>query len=131
MTTGASWNTGSTGALRPLKAQCCDALVMSALGMDRGGHGLCSGDLFSTWVWRRCALTTRRQVSELASELAMCSPTCPTSVGLISSVRACSLQSCPILCEPLDCSSPGSSVHGILHARIPEWVARHSCRGSS
>ena len=32
-------------------------------------------------------------------------------------------QSCPTLCYPLDCSRPGSFVHGILQARIPEWVA--------
>ena len=31
-----------------------------------------------------------------------------------------SLQSCPALCNPMDCSLPGSSVHGILLARIPE-----------
>jgi len=33
------------------------------------------------------------------------------------------LQSCPILCDPMDCSPLGSSVHGILQARILEWVA--------
>ena len=32
-------------------------------------------------------------------------------------------QSCPTLCVPMDCSPPGSSVHGILQARILEWVA--------
>ena len=32
-------------------------------------------------------------------------------------------QSCPIFCDPMDCSLPGSSVHGILQARILEWVA--------
>ena len=32
-------------------------------------------------------------------------------------------QSCPILCDPADCSLPGSSVHGILQARTLEWVA--------
>ena len=30
---------------------------------------------------------------------------------------------CPTLCDPMDCSPPGSSVHGILQARILEWVA--------
>ena len=35
------------------------------------------------------------------------------------------------LCNPMDCSPPGSSVHGILQARIPEWVAMPSSRGSS
>ena len=42
-----------------------------------------------------------------------------------------SLQSCPTLCNPLDSSPPGSSVHGILQARILEWVAMPSSRGSS
>ena len=32
-------------------------------------------------------------------------------------------QSCPTLCDPMDCSPPGSSVHGILQARTLEWVA--------
>ena len=38
---------------------------------------------------------------------------------------------CPILCDPNGCSLPGSSVHGILQARILEWVAISSSRGSS
>ena len=32
-------------------------------------------------------------------------------------------QLCLTLCDPMDCSPPGSSVHGILQARILEWVA--------
>ena len=32
-------------------------------------------------------------------------------------------QSCPILCDPMDCSQSGSSVYGLLQARILEWVA--------
>ena len=32
-------------------------------------------------------------------------------------------QSCPTLCDPMDCSLPGFSVHGILQARTPKWVA--------
>ena len=42
-----------------------------------------------------------------------------------------SLQSCPSLCNRMDCSPPGSSVHRILQARILEWVAMPSTRGSS
>ena len=41
------------------------------------------------------------------------------------------LQSCPTLCDPMDCSPPGSSVPGVLQARILEWVAMPSSRGSS
>ena len=40
-------------------------------------------------------------------------------------------QSCPALCYPVDCSPPGSPVHGISQARILEWVAISSSRGSS
>ena len=46
-------------------------------------------------------------------------------------VCAKSLQSCPALCDPMDCSPPGSSVHGVLQARILEWVVMPSSRGSS
>ena len=39
-------------------------------------------------------------------------------------LRACSVtQSCPTLCNPMDCSPPGSSVHGISQAKILKWVA--------
>ena len=40
-------------------------------------------------------------------------------------------QACPTLSNPVDCSPPGSSVHGILQARILEWVAISFSRGSS
>ena len=40
-------------------------------------------------------------------------------------------QLCPSLCGPIDCSPSGSSVHGILQARILEWVAIPFSRGSS
>ena len=38
---------------------------------------------------------------------------------------------CPTLCTPMYSTLPGSSVHGILQARILEWVAIPSCRGCS
>ena len=40
-------------------------------------------------------------------------------------------QSCPTLCDPMDCSLPGFSVHGTLQARGLEWAAISSSRGSS
>ena len=40
-------------------------------------------------------------------------------------------QSCPTLCDPMDCSPPGSSVHEIFQATILEWVSISSSRGSS
>ena len=40
-------------------------------------------------------------------------------------------QSCPTLCDPIDCSLPGSSDHGIFQAIVPEWVAISFFRWSS
>ena len=40
-------------------------------------------------------------------------------------------QLCPTLCDPMDCNPPGSTVHGILQARILDWLAIFSSRGSS
>ena len=57
-----------------------------------------------------------------------------TSFSLIFacvSVSAKSLQSCPTLCNPMSCSPPGSSVLGILPARILKWVANPFCKGFS
>ena len=50
---------------------------------------------------------------------------------LYACMRAKSPQSFLILCDPMDCSPPGSFVRGILHVRILEWAAISSSRGSS
>ena len=49
----------------------------------------------------------------------------------IHCVRVLSRFSHVWLCDPMDCSPPGSSVHGIFQARMVEWVAMPSSRGSS
>ena len=46
-------------------------------------------------------------------------------------VKVKGAQSCPTLCDPMDCGPSGSSVYGILQARILEWVAIPFSRGSS
>ena len=43
--------------------------------------------------------------------------------GVAAAVAAKSLQLCLTLCDPVDCSPPRSSVHGIFQARMLEWVA--------
>ena len=48
-----------------------------------------------------------------------------------TAAAAKSRQSCPTLCNPMDCSLACSSVHGILQARVLEWVAISFSRGSS
>ena len=55
-------------------------------------------------------------------------PPCTWTLSIYAAAAAAaaaakSLQSCPTLCDPMDCSLPGFSVHGILQARTLEWVA--------
>ena len=80
----------------------------------------------STSWWEGENITLRRGL-EIGRHDGYCGHLCiqPTT-------WACSVsQSCLTLCDPLDCSLPGSSVHEILQARILEWVAISSSRGSS
>ena len=51
--------------------------------------------------------------------------------GLKVKFKLLVIQSCLTLCDPMDCSLLGSSVHGILQARILEWVAISYYKGSS
>ena len=52
------------------------------------------------------------------------------SPNQIVCMYAKSLQLCPTLCDPMDHRLPGSSVHGILQARILEWIAMASSKGA-
>ena len=54
-------------------------------------------------------------------DLALNQPRCVCSVT----------KSCPTVCDPMDCSPPSFSVHGIFQARVLEWVAIPFSRGSS
>ena len=47
----------------------------------------------------------------------------------VTKVKVLVTQSCRTLCDPMDCSLSGSTVHGILQARILEWVAMPFSRG--
>ena len=52
--------------------------------------------------------------------------------SIVKQLCECSVaQSCPILCNPMDYSPPGFSVHGIFQARVLEWIAISYSRGSS
>ena len=54
------------------------------------------------------------------------------SIYLYIDISCCLVtQSCLTFCDPMDCSSPGSCVHGISQARILEWVAISFSKGSS
>ena len=76
-------------------------------------------DAFELWCWRRLLRVPWSARGSNQSILKEISPGC--SFGKWKWSR--SAQSCPILCDPTDCSLPGSSVHEILQARILQWVA--------
>ena len=61
----------------------------------------------------------------LSSKISLFCHSCPNSLMCLVS------QSCLTLCDPMEGSPPGSSVHGILQARILEWVATPFSRGFS
>ena len=84
----------------------------------------------NTGVARRCLLQCMKVKSE--SEVTQFCPTLSASgkqfaVNTVSEVA----QSCPTLCNPMDCSLPGSAIYGIFQARVLEWVAISFSRGSS
>ena len=53
------------------------------------------------------------------------------SRGSASEYQADEQAGCPTLCDPMDCSLPGSSVHGIFQAIVLEWIAISFSKGSS
>ena len=66
-----------------------------------------------------------------SNHLILCRPLLlPPAVNL-SQHQSEVAQSCPTLCDPMDCSLSGSSVHGIFQARVREWIAISFSRGSS
>ena len=79
-------------------------------------HGQRSLEGYSQWGHKESDTT-----EWLTLSLSSISTKKPT--GILTCLCAKSLQSCPTLCDLIDCSPPGSSVHGILQARILEWVA--------
>ena len=99
----------------------CDPMDCSSVGSSV--HGIPQARILE-WV----AMPTSRGSSRPRDRTQVC---CTGGQLLYHSTTAKSLQLCPTLCHPLDCSPPGSSVHGISQARILEWVAMPSSKGSS
>ena len=93
---------------------CIHSLLQAIFPIQGSNPGLPnSGGFFTSWVIRE------------AQNIHIC--------AYIITIGMCVLvtQSCPDLCNLMNCNPPGSSVHGILQARILEWVATLSSRGSS
>ena len=88
--------------------------------------------LWSTLLFMKFSLF--RQIHDVRHLLLQITENCLIAQNIplcFTYLCAKSLQLCPILGDPMDCSPPGSSVHGILQTRILEWVAMPFSRGSS
>ena len=92
----------------------------SRLG-NPGQRSRCLG-LWKRWTWLRDRTTIKRHILYRAIT---------QGKGLLIISESEAAQSCPTLCDPMDCSPPGSSIHGILQARILERAASSFSRGSS
>ena len=124
---------GLVNSPRILTVGCCSNIVQTR-GLFRlrwvyqhQGHLLKAGPL---------AGHTPIRYEPSGSTLQLCTwpfPSRSCCTGMFARHKLCVLylQSCLILCNPMDCSLPCSSVHGNLQARILEWVTISSSRGSS
>ena len=97
---------------------------------------------FCTWIssflnrncWRDCLFTINWSYTLVEDHLTLYIRVYFWSFILLHRSVLCVFlvaQLCPTLSDPMGCSPPGSSVHGDLQARILEWVAMSSSRGSS
>ena len=109
-------------ALGPITSWQIDGETMETvtdfifLGSKITADGDCSHEI------QRCLLLGRKAMTNIDSILKSRHITLPTKVHLVSSVQFSSVaQSCPTLCHPMDCSTPGLSVHH----QLPEFTQTH------
>ena len=129
---GASW---AVGVARPLSRH----LLHHPHCLDPAGHRACRYSVTCRSVFRiigvqskQWSLKIKSQVNPFPGEISFFLPSergLKASFSLRESVLVAQL--CLILCDPMGCSPPGSSVCGILQARILQWVAIPFSRGSS
>ena len=107
-------------------------VVSSPFPLYRGGNqdrshtgSLSLGSGNAILSWRISDAKVAALLSQHSAWTRFIKELCPLKVKVLVA------QSCLTLCDPMDCSLPGSSARGILQARILERVAMHSSRGSS
>ena len=98
-------------------------------GHCRGSRPSWGGGACGEMGWACAGLRGPRPAGSLRLAEGTGAPLGRLSQRALSEVKLA--QSCPTLCDPMDCSPPGSSVHGVLQARTLEWAAIPISRGSS
>ena len=119
----AGWAAGPRGLLRSWVTSCCSGSGSRGEGGGRRGflQGAEPEGLLEVGpaVFEDSVLVPAESLVSLWNSLCVCVCVC-----------VCVHQSFPMLCDPMDCSPPGSSVHGIFQARILQWVATPFSQGS-
>ena len=120
--------------------QLCDAMECSLPGQARVLQWVAiSFSMGSSQPGHRTRLLHCRRMLYLNDQMKMFLPSLKLLLkttfftfpgALYAAAAAKQLQSCPTLCDPIDGSPPGSSVPGILQARILEWVAISFSKGA-
>ena len=115
-----------------LKPPVSTPLELETLGfvllcMDSSSFSTASQSQNQEQVGSVFVLSTLWPVNKLASPV----QSWPNHLCLGGTVLCLVAQAHLTLCDPMNCSPPGSSIHGILQARVLEWVAMSSYRGSS
>ena len=104
----------------PMLQKKCTGMLPRRRHLECGNQGLHS------------SVSVQSRPSSLLCFLQICIPWLYTwACKKIVCVHAESLQSYLTVCNPMDCSPPGSSAHGMLQARMLEWTSLTSSRGSS
>ena len=115
---------GASSLTQSSPGPCCDGLIC----LLKCGHTTHSVSL-NRWSLKPLKSPLYQGSKNTLYDLIMVDMCCCVCVGVCVWVLVA--RSRPTLCDPMDCSLPGSSVHGILQARILEWVAIPFFRGSS
>jgi len=101
--------------------------MLRFMGSQRVGHDWATELNWTELDWKRLSSSSSQTVTAVMQLKDACSleekmlAPWKKSYGKPNVVLV--IQSCPTFCDPMDCSPPGSSVHGISQARILEWVA--------
>ena len=117
---------------------CCAVVCRSVMSNSLQPHGCsCQAPLsmtiFQARILKWVAMPSSRGSSQPRDGIQVDSlPSEPLGKPQLCYVKESEVaQSCPILCDPMDCSLSGSSVHGIFQARVLEWIAVSFSGGSS
>ena len=133
-------------AISPCRLQCWAPQAKPPTGQEHSPTHQQTSGLKTPWTWpcapegQNPALPTSGPESALHKCLRQPQPpegsqknyspaACGTETAITESESEVT-QSCPALCDPVDCSLPGFSIHGILQARMLGWVAISFSRGS-